>query len=80
MKALVYVTLKQEVLDPQGKAIQKACRSLGYAAVDDVRQGKLFEITLDAESEAAARPMLEELCDKLLANTVIEDYSIEKIE
>ena len=80
MKALVYVTLKQEVLDPQGKAIQKACRSLGYAAVDGVRQGKLFEITLDAESESAARPMLEELCDKLLANTVIEDYSIEKIE
>lgn len=80
MKALVHVTLKSEVLDPQGKAIQKASASLGYAGVTAVRQGKLFEIELDASDETAARRLLEELCDKLLANTVIEDYSIVRLE
>ena len=74
MKALVYVTLKPDVLDPQGEAIRKACRSLGYASVGSVRQGKLFEIELEARSEPEARRLLEELSDKLLANTVIEDF------
>ena len=80
MKALVQVTLKRDVLDPQGKAIAHACGQLGYTAIDSVRQGKLFEIALSAKSEAEARRLLEELAGKLLANPVIEDYSILKIE
>ena len=76
MKALVHVTLKPDVLDPQGKAIQRASTSLGYGAVLSVRQGKLFEVTLDAADEAQARSQLEDLCNKLLANPVIEDYEI----
>ena len=80
MKALVHVTLKPDVLDPQGKAIQKASVSLGHEGVASVRQGKMFEIELDASDEATARRLLEELCDKLLANPVIEDYSIVRLE
>ena len=80
MKALVHVTLKPDVLDPQGKAIQHACASLGYDAVEDVRQGKLFEVKLAASDEAQARRLLEELCRKLLANPVIEDYTVVRIE
>jgi phosphoribosylformylglycinamidine synthase len=80
VKALVQVTLKADVLDPQGKAIRSACGQLGYSAVESVRQGKLFEITLAAKSEAEARRLLEELAGKLLANPVIEDYSILRIE
>ena len=76
MKALVHVTLKPDVLDPQGKAIQRASTSLGYGAVLSVRQGKLFEVTLDAADETEARSQLEDLCNKLLANPVIEDYEI----
>ena len=79
MKAVVTVTLKPDVLDPQGKAIQHACGSLGYEAVSSVRQGKLFELELDADSEDAARKLLAELSDKLLANPVIEDYEIVSI-
>lgn len=80
MKALVHVTLKPDVLDPQGRAIQRACASLGHDAVRDVRQGKLFEVELDAPDEAAARRLLEELAGKLLANPVIEDHEIIRIE
>lgn len=80
MKALVYVTLKPDVLDPQGEAIRKACGSLGYAGIGSVRQGKLFEIELEAASEAEARRLLEELSDKLLANTVIEDFRIAEVD
>ena len=80
MKALVHVTLKPDVLDPQGKAIQKASVSLGHTGVTSVRQGKMFEIELDAPDEASARRQLEELCDKLLANPVIEDHSIVRLE
>ncbi len=76
MKALVRVTLKPDVLDPQGKAIQKASVSLGYDAIRGVRQGKLFEVELDARDAAAAKALLTELCNKLLANPVIEDYEI----
>jgi phosphoribosylformylglycinamidine synthase len=79
VKALVHVTLKPDVLDPQGKAIRHACGTLGYAAVSGVRQGKLFEIDLEAASESAARRLVSELCDKLLANPVIEDYEIVSI-
>ena len=80
MKARVHVTLKPEVLDPQGKAIQKASASLGYEAIRSVRQGKLFELELDASDEAAARALLTDLCRKLLANPVIEDFEIVSIE
>ena len=76
MKARVLVTLKTEVLDPQGKAIRNAAEQLGHAGITDVRQGKLFEITLDARNQAEARSVLAELADKLLANPVIEDYEI----
>jgi phosphoribosylformylglycinamidine synthase PurS subunit len=80
VKALVYVTLKPDVLDPQGEAIRKACRTLGYGAVSSVRQGKLFEIELEAADEGEARRLLEELSDKLLANTVIEDHRIAQVD
>ena len=80
MKALVQVTLKPDVLDPQGKAIQSASVSLGFDAIRDVRQGKLFQIALDARDEAHARALLDELCQKLLANPVIEDFEILRIE
>ncbi len=80
MKALVHVTLKPEVLDPQGKAIQKASAQLGYDSVRAVRQGKVFELEIDAADEEAARRLLGELCEKLLANPVIEDYRVARIE
>jgi phosphoribosylformylglycinamidine synthase len=80
VKAIVCVTLKPDVLDPQGRAIQRACATLGHAAVSDVRQGKLFEISLTTSDRAAAERLVRELCDKLLANSVIEDWKIERIE
>ena len=80
MKAIVCVTLKPDVLDPQGRAIQRACATLGHDAVTDVRQGKLFEISLAGSDRAAAERLVRELCDKLLANSVIEDWKIERIE
>lgn len=80
MKARVVVTLKQEVLDPQGRAIQRACQALGHAPVTDVRQGKLFEIVLDGVDPTRARALLQELGEKLLANPVIEDFRVEQIE
>ena len=80
MRAIVYVTLKPDVLDPQGQAIQRACGSFGYQGVRDVRQGKLFEVTLDAPDRAAAEALLRELSDKLLANPVIEDHHLHSLE
>jgi phosphoribosylformylglycinamidine synthase PurS subunit len=80
LKALVHVTLKPDVLDPQGKAIARASASLGYDAVKSVRQGKLFEVSLDASDAAQARTQLDDLCAKLLANPVIEDYEIVRVE
>jgi len=80
VKATVCVTLKADVLDPQGRAIQRACATLGHAAVADVRQGKLFEIELATGDRAAAERLVRELCEKLLANPVIEDWRIERIE
>ncbi len=79
MKSLIHVTLKSDVLDPQGKAIQNASAALGYDAVKSVRQGKLFEVGLEAADEASARKLLAELCTKLLANPVIEDYEIVRV-
>jgi phosphoribosylformylglycinamidine synthase len=80
VKALIHVTLKGGVLDPQGVAIQRASASLGYQAVTAVRQGKLFEVTLEAPDEERARALLKELCEKLLANPVIEDSEIVRID
>jgi phosphoribosylformylglycinamidine synthase len=77
VKARVTVTLKPDVLDPQGQAIQKACTSLGHSGIRSVRQGKVFEIELAGDDREQARALLEELGDKLLANTVIEDYAVE---
>jgi phosphoribosylformylglycinamidine synthase subunit PurS len=77
MKARVFVTLKNGVLDPQGKAIGHALNNLGFASVGGVRQGKLIEIELNEADEAKARAELQEMCEKLLANTVIEKYEIE---
>lgn len=80
MKAIVHVALKPEVLDPQGQAIARACASLGYAGVRSVRQGKVFEVEVEAPDPARARALVAELCEKLLANPVIEDYSIERLD
>ncbi len=80
MKAWVHVTLKPDVLDPQGKAIQRAAASLGYDAVRGVRQGKLFEIRLDGRDEDKARSLVAELSSKLLANPVIESFEIVRVE
>ena len=77
MKAKVHVTLKSGVLDPQGKAVGHALASLGFDGVGDVRQGKYIEIDLDDTDAAAARSRVEEMCQKLLANTVIENYHVD---
>lgn len=77
MKATVYVRLKPEVLDPQGRAVLGALGHLGIQGVKDVRIGKLVEIELDAESGADLRDKLAKMSDELLANPVIEDYEIE---
>ena len=77
MKARVHVTLKSGVLDPQGKAISHALAALGFEGVDDVRQGKVIELDLQETDEAAAREQVEEMCRKLLANTVIENFDVE---
>jgi phosphoribosylformylglycinamidine synthase subunit PurS len=77
-KARIFVTLKRGVLDPQGSAVSRALHAIGYAEVQDVRLGKYIEVAMDeAASEADERRRLEEMCRKLLANTVIEDYRIE---
>jgi phosphoribosylformylglycinamidine synthase PurS subunit len=75
-KARVYVTLKKSVFDPQGKTIHDALRSLGYAGVSDVRQGKFFEVSLEGSPEDARRTV-EEIAQKVLANPVIESYRVE---
>jgi phosphoribosylformylglycinamidine synthase len=80
MKAKVYVTLKPGVLDPQGKAIHHSIELLGFEKINDVRQGKYFEILLDAElSETEAKEMAEKIAKDVLANPVIEDYRVEII-
>jgi phosphoribosylformylglycinamidine synthase len=77
MKARIKITLKSGVLDPQGKAIQSALGSLGFAGVEDVRQGKYIEVDLKEVDEAKARAEVERMCRELLANMVIENYSYE---
>jgi phosphoribosylformylglycinamidine synthase len=77
MKARVFVMPKEGVLDPQGKAIGHALGTLGFQGVGEVRQGKVIELELRAASESEARAELEQMCKKLLANTVIESYRVE---
>ena len=79
MKAKVTVMLKEGVLDPQGEAVKHALNSLKYNKVESVRQGKVLEIGLDETSKERANKSIQEMCEKLLANTVIESYEIEII-
>ncbi|HEX5599408.1 MAG TPA: phosphoribosylformylglycinamidine synthase subunit PurS [Hyphomicrobiaceae bacterium] len=77
MKARIIITLKNGVLDPQGKAIENAVAALGIGGVQSVRQGKFIEVELAASSQAEARETVERMCRELLANTVIENYRYE---
>lgn len=79
MKARVFITLKNGVLDPQGKAIGNALHGLGFGDVGEVRQGKVIDIELSERDDAKARASLKDMCEKLLANTVIEKYDIELV-
>jgi phosphoribosylformylglycinamidine synthase len=78
--AKIYVTLKKSIADPQGNAIKEALLSMKYDGVRDVRMGKLIEIELDGLSKEGTEAALREMCEKLLANTVIEDYSYDILE
>ncbi len=80
MKARVIVTLKSAVLDPQGKAIEGALRSLDIHGIDSVRQGKVFDVDLGSSDRAQAESALKDACERLLANTVIETYRIEFVD
>ncbi len=80
MKAKVHVTLKSGVLDPQGKAVQHSLAGLGFGGVNDVRQGKYIELDLDESDADKAKQAVEAMCEKLLANTVIENYSVDIAE
>jgi len=77
MKARIRITLKTGVLDPQGKAIEGALSALGFAGVENVRQGKYIELDIAARDRAAAEREVKAMCEKLLANTVIENYAVE---
>lgn len=79
MKARVIVTLKNGVLDPQGQAIEGSLGGLGFEGVRSVRQGKVFDVELDATDASAAKAEIERMCEKLLANTVVENYAVEII-
>ncbi|MCI0597909.1 MAG: phosphoribosylformylglycinamidine synthase subunit PurS [Beijerinckiaceae bacterium] len=77
MKARVFVTLKDGILDPQGKAIEGALKSLGIHGIDSVRQGKIFEIELAGSDHMAAEGLLRVACEKLLANQIVENFQVE---
>jgi len=77
MRVKIFVSLKHGVLDPQGKAIEGALRSLGLVGVSSVRQGKVFDIEIDGGDRANAETLLKQAADKLLANTVIENYKVD---
>ena len=79
MKARVFITLKNGVLDPQGKAIGHALNGLGFGSVGEVRQGKVIDLELSGSDVEAARTDLMAMCEKLLANTVIENYTVELV-
>ncbi len=77
MRVKIFVSLKRGVLDPQGKAIERSLHTLGYREVQDVRMGKYLELNIDASTGGSAEARIREMCDKLLANPVIEDYRYE---
>lgn len=77
MKAKIYVTLKNGILDPQGRAVRQSLQTLGFLTVEDVRMGKLVELTLQETDRASAESAIKAMCEKLLANTVIEEYTFE---
>lgn len=77
IKARVIITLKNGVLDPQGKAIEGSLSALGFDGVDSVRQGKVFDLSIAGDDAKAAEKSISEMCEKLLANTVIENYAVE---
>ena len=79
MKARVVVTLKKSVLDPQGQAVSRALSALGFPEVKEVRLGKIIELDLEVKDAAEAKQRVEQMCEKLLANTVIEEYRVEEI-
>lgn len=79
MKARVIVTLKNGVLDPQGQAIEGSLSSLGFDGVNAVRQGKVFDVELNTDDETFAKAEIDAMCEKLLANTVVENYVVEII-
>ena len=76
MKISVTVTLKKDVLDPQGKVVEQTLKNMGHKNIENVRQGKYFEIELNENDEKKAEKIIEEICKKLLTNVVIEDYTI----
>ena len=76
MKISVTVALKKDVLDPQGKVVKQTLKNMGYECIENVRQGKYFEIELNENNKNKAEKVTKEICEKLLTNTVIEDYSI----
>ncbi len=80
MKAKVHITLKNGVLDPQGKAIEHSLHGLGFAGVSDVHQGKYIELDVPESDKAVAKSKVEDMCRALLANTVIENYSVEILD
>ena len=79
MKFSVTVTLKKDVLDPQGKVVQNTLNNLGMNSLKNIRQGKFFEVEIDESNEDNARNKVNEMCEKLLVNLIIEDYKINKI-
>ena len=76
MKISVTVTLKKDVLDPQGKVVKQTLKNMGHENIENIRQGKYFEIELNEKDKNKAEKIIEEICKKLLTNTIIEDYTI----
>ena len=76
MKISVTVTLKKDVLDPQGKVVRQTLKNMGYNEIENVRQGKYFEIELNVNDKNKAEKIVQEICNKLLVNTIIENYTI----
>ena len=80
MKFAVTVTLKKDVLDPQGKVVQQTLQNMGMSSLKNLRQGKYFEIELNEKDENEAKKKIDEMCQKLLANLIIEDFKISKVQ
>ena len=79
IKVTVYITLKKDVLDPQGKVVQQTLQNMGMDTLKNLRQGKYFEIDVNENNESKAKNKIEEMCKKLLVNLIIEDFEISKV-